>query len=90
MSVVVEIARSSTGYYSAMTTLVIILAIVATVAVVGWFVFQRQHPEQAASHSQPDTVTTSERLYQTADRPAGPDAESMDPDRLGGDHRPPT
>ncbi len=72
-----------------MTTLVIILAIAATVGVVAWFIFQRQNPERAASHTEPDTITTSERLYETADRPAGPDAETMDPDRLGGDHRPP-
>ena len=73
-----------------MTTLVIILAIAATVAIVAWFLLNRQNPEQAATHSQPDTVTTSEQLYKTADRPAGPDAETMDPDQLGGDHRPPT
>lgn len=72
-----------------MTTLVIILAVVATAAVVAWFIVNRQNPERAARHSQPDTVTTSERLYETADRPAGPDAETMDPDQLGGDHRPP-
>ena len=71
-----------------MTTLVIILAIAA--AAVAWFIFNRQNPERSASHSRPDTVTTSERLYKTADRPAGPDAETMDPDRLGGDQRPPT
>lgn len=76
------------GYGELMTTLVSILAVVATVAVVAWFILQRQNPERAASHTQPDTVTTSERLYETADRPAGPDAETMDPDRLGGDHRP--
>ena len=73
-----------------MTTLVIILAIAATVATVAWFVLNRQNPEQAATHTQAGTVTTSERLYETADRPAGPDAETMDPDQLGGDHRPPT
>jgi hypothetical protein len=73
-----------------MTTLVIILAVVATVAVVAWFFLNRQNPERSAQHSQPGTVTTSERLYETADRPAGPDAETMDPDQLGGDHRPPT
>lgn len=73
-----------------MTTLVIILAIAATAAVVAWFVLNRKHPEGSATHSQPGTVTTSERLYETADRPAGPDAETMDPDQLGGDHRPPT
>jgi hypothetical protein len=73
-----------------MTTLVIILAIAATVAVVAWFVLNRQNPEQSATHSLPGTGTTSEQLYETADRPAGPDAETMDPDQLGGDHRPPT
>ena len=72
-----------------MTTLAIILAVVATVAVVAWFIFNRRHPERAALHSQPDRVTTSERLYESAGRPAGPDAETMDPDQLGGDHRPP-
>lgn len=72
-----------------MTTFVIILAIAAAIAVVAWFFLNRQHPERAASHSRPDTVTTSEQLYGGADRPAGPDAEPMDPDRLGGDHRPP-
>ncbi len=73
-----------------MTTLVIILAVVATVGVVGWFILGRRHPEQAATHSRPDRVTPSDQLYGKADRPAGPGAETMDPDRLGGDHRPPT
>ncbi len=73
-----------------MTTLVIILAIAATVAFVAWFFLNRQNPETAATHTRDDTVTTSEQLYETADRPAGPDAETMDPDQLGGDHRPPT
>ncbi len=31
----------------------------------------------------------TERLHESADRPAGPAAETMDPDRLGGDHSPP-
>jgi hypothetical protein len=73
-----------------MDTFVIIVAVLTTAALVAWFVLNRQNPERAATHSQPDTITTSERLYETADRPAGPDAETMDPDRLGGDHRPPT
>ncbi len=72
-----------------MTTIAIILAIVVTVAVVAWFFVNRQNPEQAASHPTADATTTSERLYETADRPAGPDAETMNPDQLGGDHRPP-
>jgi len=73
-----------------MTTLVIILAIAVTVAVVAWFIFQRQNPEQSASHSPPDTITTSEQLYEGADRPARPLVGLLDPDRLVGDHRPPT
>ncbi len=81
-----------------MTTFVIIVAIMGTAAVVAWFLFQRQHPEQAATHSRPGSdhtgtptsSTTSERPDETADRPAGPSAETMDPDRLGGDQRPPT
>lgn len=36
-----------------------------------------------------DRESTSERLYGGADRPAGPDAEAMDPERLGGDQHPP-
>ena len=70
-----------------MAIFVIIVAILATAAVVARFVLPRQHPEQAASHSRPgsdDTVTP------TAERPAGPAAETMDPDLLGGDPRPPT
>ena len=90
-----RLCRSRSGYGVVMTTLVIILAIAATAAIVAWFVLNRQSPEQAATHSHPatvaaSTVATSERLYETADRPGGPDAETMDPDQLGGDHRPPT
>lgn len=79
-----------TGYAVAMTTLVIIAAVVATMTAVGWFTLQRQHPERAAGHAPPDTTSTAQRRYETADRPAGPGAETMDPDQLGGDHRPPT
>jgi hypothetical protein len=71
-----------------MTTLVIILAIVATASVVALFL-TREHPEQAASHGPHVESTTSQQLYGSADRPAGPGAETMDADRLGGDHRPP-
>jgi hypothetical protein len=87
------LCQRPSGYGRVMTTLVIILAIAATVAVVAWFLLNRKHPDEAADHGrrgQSGTVTTSEQLYETADRPAGPDAETMDPDQLGGDHRPPT
>lgn len=72
---------------------VVIIGIVAVAAVVIWFFFNRQHPENAAGHATPadDTnETTSDRLYRGADRPAGPDAEPMDPGSLGGDQSPPS
>lgn len=72
-----------------MTIFVVAVASVCAVAVVAWFVIGRGHPEGAARHGPAATETTSERLYGGADRPAGPDAEPMDPDALGGDHRPP-
>lgn len=34
-----------------------------------------QHPEQTASHADEADDSTSERFYDTADRPGGPDAE---------------
>ena len=70
---------------------VIVIAIVATALVVGWFFATRHVPERAASHDD-DVVagrTTSDDLYGGADRPAGPDAEATDPDILGGDQSPP-
>jgi hypothetical protein len=73
-----------------MTTLVMVLAMVAVAAVVAAFVTTRRHPERSATHVDSERETTSDRLYGKADRPAGPDAETMDPDRLGGDPRPPT
>ena len=72
-----------------MTIFVVAVASVCAVAAVAWFVLGRGHPEGAAGHGPGTTETTSERLYGDADRPAGPDAEPMDPDALGGDHRPP-
>ena len=73
-----------------MDIVVIVLAIVAVVAATAWFVFNRQNHEQASRHEDHVTETRSERFYDGVDRPAGPDAEPMDPDRLGGDHRPPS
>lgn len=68
----------------------IVVGVAAALAVVAWFFMNRQNPEQSASHSDAAASTTSEELYGGVDRPAGPDAETMDPDMLGGDHRPPT
>lgn len=81
--------RLDEGYVGAMTTFVIVLGIVAAVVAIGWFVLNRQHPENVSWHDDHVTETTSEQLYGSADRPAGPDASTMDPDALGGDHRPP-
>lgn len=72
----------------------IVVGVVAAVVAVAWFVLGR-HPEQSASHDTAGNVsstteTRSEQIYGGADRPAGPDAESMDPDAFGGDHRRPS
>lgn len=72
-----------------MEAIVALLAIVSTVALVAWFVLQRNRPEDAAEHSDLPASTTSEELYGGAKRPAGPDVSTQDPDMLGGDHRPP-
>lgn len=78
------------GYAVAMDILVIALGVLAAVVAVGWFFLNRQNPERASRHQEHVTETRSERFYDGVDRPAGPDAEPMDPERLGGDHRPPT
>lgn len=71
-----------------MTTAVIVIAVVATGLTIGWFFTARRVPESAASHEslrQNEPPTTSDDLYAGSDRPAGPDAETTDPDALGGD-----
>ena len=69
---------------------VIIVAAIVVIAVVVWFFTARNHPEDAATHTDTPPQTTSEELYEGADRPAGPDVDIMDPEMLGGDQRPPT
>ena len=71
------------------TIIVVVVAVLLTVGCVAWFLLVRKHPENAATHDDASPTTTSGRLYAGVDRPAGPDAETMDPDELGGDHRPP-
>lgn len=64
-----------------MTWVVIVLACVAVIAVVVWFVTSRQHPETAATHlDRSDPGHTSNQADPVARRPAGPDAENMSPD----------
>jgi hypothetical protein len=78
------------GTAADMDIVVIVLGVLAAVVAVGWFFLNRQNPERASRHEEHVTETRSERLYGGADRPAGPDAEPMDPEQLGGDQRPPT
>lgn len=60
-----------------MIALVVVLAVVAVAALVGWMVTTRRHPEQAATHSEPDRHG-SDRFYGNAtDRPAGPDVDGQ-------------
>lgn len=75
-----------------MEIVVIVISVLAVVAVIAWFVLGRRNPERAASHphEHEHEPSRSRRLYDGADRPAGPDAEVMDPEQLGGDHRPPS
>lgn len=73
-----------------MNLVVIVIGTVAIVGVVGWMLMTQTRPEDMSTHDDSPPSTTSEELYAGADRPAGPDAEVMDPDLLGGDHRPPT
>lgn len=70
--------------------IVVVAGSLLTAACVAWFVLARKHPENAATHDDASPATTSENLYAGVDRPAGPDAEPMDPDELGGDQRAPS
>lgn len=75
-----------------MTTIVIILAVVATAAVVAWFFLARKFPERASRHDdEPAVGANTHRSVgrSVAERPAGPDAESMDASRPGGATPPP-
>ena len=74
---------------STAATIVVIIGSLLTLCCVAWFLFNRKHPEQTATHTESDRTTTSDQLYDGADRPAGPDAEVMMPEELGGDLRPP-
>ena len=58
------------------SVLLVVVGIVAVAAVVGWFLFRRNDPEDAASHG--DTDRSGSALYHgdPDDRPAGPGAEA--------------
>jgi len=75
-----------------MTTIVIVLAVLATAAVVAWFFLARRFPERAASHDDEPSLGANTHRSDgrgVAERPAGPDAESMDASRPGGATPPP-
>jgi hypothetical protein len=71
------------------STIVVIAASLMILFCVAWFLLSRQHPERAAAHADAERTTTSDELYDGVDRPAGPDAELMTPEELGGDLRRP-
>jgi hypothetical protein len=73
-----------------MTALVVVLALVA-VAVVAWLFLRLRHPPDNEDWPV-ERTGTSEQLYGGVggvDRPAGPDAESMDPSTTSKPERPP-
>jgi hypothetical protein len=59
-----------------MTAVVIVAVLLVVAGVVAWFLVARKVPEQASSHADDRNVAHPEVV---ADRPAGPDAESMAP-----------
>ena len=59
-----------------MTTIVIVIACLLVGAVVAWMLAGQRHPEQAATHRQPDRHR-SDQPSGGVDRPAGPDTEGQ-------------
>lgn len=63
-----------------MIAALLVAGAIALVIAAAWASRYLRHPEDAATHPDPEPDTTSERFYRTADRPAGPDAEEpVDP-----------
>lgn len=58
-----------------MTTALVVLLVVATLAGSVWLARRVRHPENTASHSDEGREGTGARFYSDTDRPAGPDAE---------------
>jgi hypothetical protein len=57
-------------------TVVVVVAVLAVVVTVAWFLLQRKHPERAASHAQPSRTGSALHHGDVDDRPAGPGAEA--------------
>jgi hypothetical protein len=62
-----------------LVSIVVILTVAVTLALVGYFFFSPRHPESAASHTDEHPDTPAERFYGPVPPgppgPAGPDAE---------------
>ena len=61
---------------TAAAVVVIVAAIVAIAVVVAWFLFGRNDPEDAATHTDGDRVGSALYHGDVDDRPAGPGAEA--------------
>jgi hypothetical protein len=60
------------------------VSVVATIALVAWFVLTPKQPETAASHWDEHVETVAEQLYgRHPSGPAGADAESQRPEDTG-------
>ncbi len=78
--------------------IVLLIGVLLTAGAVAWTALHSNRPEDGSSNSSlfggataADGAPTTEsgEYYKGADRPAGPDAEVMNPDLLGGDQSPP-
>jgi hypothetical protein len=59
-----------------MSMLVAVIGVVLALATVGYFVFGRQHPQDAAGRGMNDVAGSEQFFGQTNDRPGGPGSES--------------
>ena len=66
----------------------LIIVSVAVVVAFAVMLLRGGHPENGCDHGEHALDTTSERFYSTADRPAGPDAESPSLEREPAPPRP--
>jgi hypothetical protein len=58
------------------SVIVVVAGIIAVVAVIAWFLFRRNDPEDAASHGTPDRTGSALYHGDVNDRPGGPGAEA--------------
>lgn len=68
--------------------IVVVAGLVVAGVIVKMLTANRPPRVEDADHGRDESRT--ERLHESADRPAGPAAEPMNPELLGGDHSPPS